>query len=245
VTAVLGALASGAFAGLIVVAGYADSPWLLAGAVALVVIVLALGWGSLLELPARRGTGLVITLIGCAGAALAVRAVNMTRPLAPFAALLAGAVLVAFAHELVRRGGRPHLVESVAGTLSGETLALFGGGWMLLPGTKLGLVALATGAAAAAGARLSTLVRVPERYAGWSSLVAGMLVGGIAGAVVQPSRAMPLLAVATVVASVVAGLDRLVLGLSARRSVPGVLAGAAAPVLAVGTVAYAVARLVA
>jgi hypothetical protein len=244
VTAVLGAIASVAFAGLIVVAGYAVTPALLAGAVAFAVLVLALGWGSLLELPARRGTGLVVALVGCAGAALAMKAANMTRPLAPFAALLAGAVLLAFAHELMRRHGRPHLVESVTGTLSGETVALLGGGWALLPGTRLGLAALVAAAAAVGAARVTAVLPLPERFAGWSSLLAGGLVGGFAGVMVDPPRVLPLLAVAVVVASVAAGLDRLLLGMGGQRSVPSVLAAAAAPVLAVGTVAYAVARLV-
>ena len=243
-TAVLGAIASVAFAGLIVVAAWAVSPLMLTGAVALSVLVLALGWGSLLDLPARRGTGLVILVVGCGGAALAVKAANMTRPLAPYAALLAGAVLLAFAHELTRRRGRPHLVESVTGTAAGETLALLGGGWALLPGTRLGLTALAAGAAAVGATRVAAVVPVPDRYAGWSSLVVGGVAGGVTGAVLDPPRVLPLLAVAVVVASVVAGLDRLLLGMSGRRSVLAVLSAAAAPVLAVGTVAYAVARLV-
>ena len=244
-TAVLGALASVAFAGLIVVAGYAVSPMLLAGAVVVSVLVVALGWGSLLELPARRGTGLVIALVGCGGAALAIKAANMTRPLAPYAALLAGAVLLAFAHELTRRRGRPHLVESVTGTAAGETVALLGGGWALLPGTRLGLAALAAGAAAVAGTRLVGVLPMPERFAGWASLVAGAAIGAVTGGVLDLPHVLPLLAVALVVAAVAAGLDRLLLGLTTgRRSVLAALAGGAAPVLAVGTVAYAVARLV-
>jgi hypothetical protein len=48
-----------------------------------------------------------------------------------------------------------------------------------------------------------------------------------------------------VVAAVVAGLDQLVVPLVRGRGVPAVLATGAAPVLAIGTTAYAVARLVA
>jgi hypothetical protein len=244
VTAVFGALASVAFAALIVVAGYAATAPLLAGAVALSVFVLALGWGSALDLPARRGTGLVIALVGGAGAATAVQATTMTRPLAPFAALLAGAVLLAFLHELTRRQGRPHLVESVTGTLSGATLALLGGGWVLLPGTRLSLAALAAGAAAVAGARMGALAPVPPSAGGWVSLALGGAAGAVTGAVLDPPHALPLIAVAVVVTSAVAGLDRLLLlNLAGRRSAPAVLSSAAAPVLAVGTVAYAVARL--
>ncbi|HEY6796996.1 MAG TPA: hypothetical protein VI248_20175 [Kineosporiaceae bacterium] len=244
-TAVLGALASVAFAALIVVAGYSATVVLLAGAVALLVVVLALGWGSILDLPARRGTGLVIALVGLAGAALAVRATVMTRPLAPFAALLAAAVLAAFVRELTRRQGRPRLVESVAGTLSGEALAVLGGGWVLLPGTRLSLAALVVAAAAVAGARVAALLPVPGRLAGWVCLGAGTAVGAGTGAALDRAGAVPLLALAIVVSAAVAALDRLLSGLAGRHSVPAVLSAGAAPVLAVGTVAYAMARLVA
>jgi hypothetical protein len=244
VTALLGALASVAFAGLIVVAGYATSAWLLAGAVAIAVLALALGWPTLLDLPAPRGSAVVVGLTGAAGVVTAIRAADVTRPLAPFAALLAGAVLLAFAHELVRRHGRPHLVESVTGTLSGQTLALLGGGWALLPNTRLGLTALVTAAAAAAAARLASAVPVPARISGWVCLVVGTVVGGGVGLVLEPRKAWAMVVAAAVVASAVAGLDRLLLALAAGRSLLPRLAGAAAPVLAVGTVAYAVARLV-
>lgn len=243
-TAVLGAFASAAFAGLIVVAGYAASPSLLAGAVALSVLVLAVGWGALLDLPSRRGTALVILLVGCGGAALAVKAANMTRPLAPYAALLAGAVLLAFVHELARRGGRKDLVESVTGTLPGEALALLGGGWALLPGTKAGLPALAVAAAAVAATRLGALAPVPPQVAGWVSLAVGAGAGTATALVLDPRHPLPVIAVAATVACVVAGLDRLLVTLSDRRAVHAVLATAAAPVLAVGTVGYAVARLI-
>ena len=108
-----------------------------------------------------------------------------------------------------------------------------------------GMTALVTGAVTAAVARLAALLPVPERFAGWTSLAAGTAAGGVTAAVLDGARLLPLLAIAVVVASVVAGLDRLLLGLAGRRSVPVALSAGAAPVLAVGTVAYAVARLVA
>jgi hypothetical protein len=237
VTALLGPLVSAVFAGLIVAAGYTGSSLLLAAAVALPALVLALGWPRLLDLPALPGSLAVIALTGLAGAATAVAAAGMTRPLAPFAALLAGAVVVAFAHELLRRHGRPHLVESVTGTLCGQTLVLLGGGWVLVPGTRFGLITLA-------GARLTVAVPVPERFAGWASLVVGVLAGALVGLLIEPRRAAAMLAVALVVSAVAAGLDRLLIPLAAGRSALRRLAAAAAPVLAVGTVAYAVARLV-
>jgi hypothetical protein len=245
VTAVLGPVASVALAALIAVAAYVASVPLLAAAVGLGVLALALGWSSLMELPSRRGTTLAVLGIGWVAAAMAVRAMDMTRPLAPFAALLAVAVLVAFAHELIRRHGRPHLVESLTGTLSGEAVALLGGGWVLLPSTRLRLAAVVAVAAAAAGARLTAAFPVPARWSGWAAAGVGTVVGTVAGVVTDPSRVVPVVVVSVVVAGVVSGLDRLFLGMTGVRSVPALLSSSAAPVLAVGTVAYAVARFMA
>jgi hypothetical protein len=245
VTAVLPAITSVALAALIVVAGYAASAPLLALGVALAVLVLAIGWGALLDLPAARGSAIAILLTGWVGAAVAVLAARMTTPLAPFTALLAGGVLIAFGHELLRRRGRPHLVESVTGTFSGQTLALLGGGWVLLPATSLGLAATVAAAAAAAATRMAGLMPVPPRAAGWVAVGVGTALGTFTGYLVEPGRVLALLMVSVVVASVVAGLDRLILLLPKARLGQAALSGAAAPVLAVGTVAYAVARMVA
>jgi hypothetical protein len=245
VTALPAALATTALAALIVVAGYTATPFLLAAAVGLAVLLLALGWSALLDLPAPRGTAAVIVLTGWSAAGLAVRAAGMTRPLAPFAALLALSVLLAFGHELVRRGGRSDLVESVTGTLSGQALALLGGGWVLLPTTRLALTALTTAAVAGVVARWVALAPVPSPFGGWVALAGGVVGGAVAGAVLDSSEFPSLLLVAAVVAAVVAGLDQLVVPLVRGRGVTAVLAAGAAPVLALGTTAYAVARLVA
>lgn len=244
-TALPAAFSTVALAALVVVAGYAASPELLALAVALAVLVMALGWSRLLSLPAPRGTGVAVVLTGWASAALAVRAVGITRPLAPFAALLALSVLVAFVHELLRRGGREELVESVTGTLSGQALALLGGAWVMVPSTRLGLAALATAAGTTAAVRLSSLASLSPAAAGWVSFGAGLAGGAFTGVMIDPPRFMPLLVIAAVVSGVVAGLDYLLLHLARGRGLPAALSSGAAPVLAVGTAAYAVARLLA
>jgi hypothetical protein len=242
VTAVLAALASVALSALIAVAADAGSTALLAVAVAVGVLALALGWATLLELPSARGTATVVAFTGWVSAAIGVRAVGMTRPLAPFAALLALAVLLAFGHELLRRHGRPHLVESVTGTLSGEAVALLGGGWVLLPSTGLGVTAVVTVATAVAGARLAGLLPVPPSLGGWLAWVLGTAAGLLGGIAVQESRLVAVAVVAAVVSAVVAGLDRLFVGMPTAGSVPAAISSAAAPVLTVGTVAYALAR---
>lgn len=243
-TGVLGALASVALAALIAVAAWTSTPLLLAAAVGIGVVVLAVGWTALLDLPAPRGSALAVALIGLGGAAVALRAGAMTRPLAPFAALLALAVLLAFGHELSRRHGRPHLVESLAGTLAAEAVVLLGAGWVLLPGTKLGLTAVAAVAAAVIGVRLVAPLPVPDRMAGWVAFLAGAVAGTIGGVIADPARYLPVALLSLGVSAVAAGLDRLLQRLPTLRGAAATLSAAAAPVLAVGTVAYVLDRLV-
>jgi hypothetical protein len=241
VTAVLAALASTALAALIAVAAYAGSTPLLAVAVGVTVLFLALGWGALLELPSPRGSALILIAIGWASAGLAIWAAGVMRPLAPFAALLALAVLLSFGHELVRGRGRPHLVESLTGTLSGAAVALLGGGWVLLPGTRLAVTGVVAVAAAVVGARVTGLMPLPRHLVGWAAVLAGAVLGTLGGVLVDPARPVALGVISLGVAAVVAGLDRLFEGMPAR-GVTAALSAGAAPVLAVGTVAYAMAR---
>src|SRR4051794_8643162 len=240
VTAVLAALASTALAALIAVAAYAGSIPLLAVAVGVTVLFLALGWGVLLELPSPRGTALIVMVIGGTSAGLAVWATGVLRPLAPFAALLALAVLLSFGHELVRGGGRPHLVESLTGTLSGAAVALLGGGWVLLPGTRLAVTGVVAVAAAVVGARVAGLMPLPRQLVGWAAVLVGAGLGTLVGVLGDPARPVALAVMSIGVAGVVAGLDRLFAGMPTR-GVPAALSAGAAPVLAVGTVAYAMA----
>jgi hypothetical protein len=244
VTALLAALATVALAALIAVAGYSLTPLLVAAAVGLAVLLLAVGWARLLDLPAPGGSAVAIVITGWSAAALAIRAAGMTRPLAPFAALLALSVLLAFGRELVR-SGRHDLVESVTGTLSGQALALLGGGWVLLPTTQLALTALSAALAAAVAARLVGVMPIPPAFLGWAAMGVGTGTGLAVGAFLGSSRLGALFLVSAVVSAVVAALDRLVLRVLPGRGVPAGLSAGAAPLLAVGTAAYAVARMVA
>lgn len=239
------AFTSVALAALFVVAGHAATPPLLAAAVGLAVLLLAIGWAGLLGLPAPLGSAAVIALTGWSAAALALRAASMTRPLAPFAALLAVGVLLAFGHELVRRDGRENLVESVTGTMSGQVLALLSGGWVLVPTTRLALTALAVPVVAATAARLIAFVPVPPHLLGWTALVGGVVVGATVGAVLDLPHTLPLFLLAAVAAGVVAGLDRLLLPTLRGCGAPAALAVGAAPLLAVGMAVYVAARLLA
>jgi hypothetical protein len=264
--AVLTAFTSVVLAALLVLAGYAGGSVLLA-AVALVVVVVAIGWAVLLQLPDVRGTSLVIVLTGWAAVGAAWWSGGGPRPLATFAVVVALAVLAAFAHELMRRDGRPKLVESVTGTLSGQIVALLAVGWVLLPDAATGVAGLVVAAVAVAGARLAGAFPLPDRAAGWVCLAAGTVAGAVTGFVLEVDSVQACVVAALAVAGVVAGLDRLLAtqtatqtaaqtetqtgtatqtgtqtGTAGRGSV-GLLAAAAAPVSSVGMVAYTVLRL--
>ena len=92
-------------------------------------------------------SSLVVAVFAAAGA-LASAVLGAVLAVAP-GVLLALGVLLAFAHELLRRDGRPRLVESVTGTFTGQAVVVLGAGWVFLPMTAdgVGAVAVAGGAA--------------------------------------------------------------------------------------------------
>jgi hypothetical protein len=242
VTAVLAAVVSALMAALFVLAGYAGGT-VLPGVAALVVLVVALGWAMLLRLPSPRGTSLVIVATGWSAIGVAWANEFGARPLAVFAAVLAFAVLAAFAHELVRSGSRPRLVESVAGTLSGQVVALLSAGWVLLPATAPGTAAVCVAAVTVGASRLVTGIPIPDRAAGWVSVAVGVSAGSLAAALLARDSMQACVASAVAVASVAAALDRLLAGQVPKQASVGLLAMAAAPVSSVGMVAYTVVRL--
>lgn len=240
--AVLAALASVALAALVGVAGVLAPP-LLPAAVGLVVLVVALGAGVLLGLPHPRGTGLLVLLTGWAGVGVTTFA-PAAEPLGLLAAFLAVSVLLAFGHELLRRDGRVDLVESVTGTVTTQVVVLLGAGWVLLPDTSLGRAAIFVAAVSVGVARATTAVPLPRAVAPWASLVTGTLGAVVAAQFTDPVRLLPAVVAGVTVSAAVAGLERLLRHAPGAGTALGLLAAAAGPVSAVGTVAYAVSRLV-
>jgi hypothetical protein len=242
VTAVIAAGSSVVAAALIALAAYANGT-VLAAAVALPVLALATGWAQLIDLPSPRGSALLVGGTGLAALGTAVAVQDTVSPLAAFAGVIAGAVLAAFGHELLRRDGRVDVVESVTGSLSGQVIAVLGAGWVLLPTTNAGVEGVLVAAAGVAGARIAAELPWRVLVTAWVGFAFGIVGSTVAAIVVG---GIPLGTAATIgvtVAGAVAALDRL-LGsdLDAQRS-PGLLAAAAAPVCVAGTVAYAAVRL--
>lgn len=170
-------VATVAFAALVALTGYA-SPRFVALAVALGGLVLAWGWPVLLGLPSPRGTTTVLSL----GVGLTSATVFLTRDepyLHWMPAAMAVAVIAAFAHQLLRRDGRPRLTESVASVVAGLAIVSSGAAFAPIPQYLYGEHGLAAAMAGlAVGALADPLISVP-RLRQWALFIA-MFAGGVA-----------------------------------------------------------------
>ena len=106
--------------------------WPLAAAALVVGAALAWGWPLLLALPGPRGASGVV-----AATALVAVVVVATTPgaasLQRLPVVLGLAVLAACAHQLLRRDGRPRVVDALGGTLTGCALVVAAACWTTLP----------------------------------------------------------------------------------------------------------------
>ncbi len=206
----------------------------------LLVLVVAAGWPELAGLPFRPGSAVVVALTGVG----AVSAVYYTGTgLSGLAVVLATGLLLAFVNELLRRDGRRRMVESLAGTVAGEVLALCTACWVattaLVGGSSLvvvGALALAVGAAVSAFdvPRWASSVLTAVAAAG-AGVGAGWLLPGVS------PEAGALLGVA--VGVLVAALDALFDSLVELKKVGPSLSAAALPVAVSGAVVYIVGRV--
>jgi hypothetical protein len=234
-------LAALACAGLIALAGYAGS-LALGGAVLVVCGVMAWGWPGLLELPAPRGTVAAIGL----SAVLATTAVALTKddPLLDWLALAgAGGVIVCFGHQLLRRDGRPRLVESLSGETMAVALVVCAAALVGLPRTTGGADAVLTLAVAVAAVAAVELVPLPERLLTLPALVGAAAAGALAAGLARHTPVAFGAVVGLAYAVGVICLRRLFLSRPVLAFLPAALALAMAPIAAAGIVTYVLARL--
>lgn len=107
-----------------------------AAGVSLVIVVAALGWPQLLGAPARTSLSIVLAATGL----LATWAVVIWpleeggKPvlLEPIAVCIALGAMAAFMVQLIRGQGRPHRLESTAGTITGVAGIASAAGWTAL-----------------------------------------------------------------------------------------------------------------
>jgi hypothetical protein len=145
-------------------------------AAAALALLVAVGWPALLDQPAPGGSGLVIGLTGV-GAVGAVAATEGEPALRNLPLVLAMGIVLAFVAEMLRRDGRPRLVESLLGTVSGLVVAVSAAGWIATDRTDAGAALVVTCAATLAVA--SAISALP--LAGWWSSIVTVAVAALAG----------------------------------------------------------------
>ena len=228
----------------------------LAAAVLLAGLLLAAGWPALLALPTPRGTTGVVAGTAVASAvavALATAVVPAAGLLSWAAPALAVALLVAFGHQLLRRDGRPRLVESVTAVVTGQALVIGAAAWVAVPHTAAGPALVVGGALAVAVSALLGATSWPLRVvgpasallgaaAGWVGTLLGLAAGPGAAGIDDPAALAGLLV--GLLAGVLTAVWRtLVAPLPALHSRRAALAVAAAPVALSGPCTYVLARV--
>lgn len=169
-TPTLRAVATTVAAGVVAL-GAATTPAVMVGALLVAIVIFALGWPRLVDLPTYRGSAVVVGVTGVA--AVVVCAVAPPQTLGIVMGL---AVVAAFFHQMLRRDGRPRLVESISGVVAGETIVVAAAQWIAVD-FHAGYDTLAlVGALALAVAVLATALPLSEPA---SAVLATVLAAGI------------------------------------------------------------------
>ena len=237
-------VAAVALAGLLTITAFAG-PSMVALAIALSAGVIAWGWAGLLGLPSPRGTSLVLAV----GSAAAIGTVLATREdpyLAWLPAAMAGAMIVAFAHQLARRDGRPRLVESIAATITAMAIVVSGASLVALPRNEHGAWVVAISSAAVAVSAVTDLAGLSRRLSSWL-LPLAMLAGGVVAILVGHRLGAVGWGAAALLGVLAAGVShavrRVLATLPAISGARSQLVSASASVLTCGVVVYVVGRL--
>nr|BFF20101.1 hypothetical protein GCM10025730_36220 [Promicromonospora thailandica] len=238
------AVTTAALAAVVAAASYVQPrPLPLAAAVVVLVVLVALGWPSLLRLPAPGSTRLVVALCGVGGAA--VTYLTPGEPvLRHLPIVLAGAVVLAFVAQMLRRDGRPQLTESVSGTVAGVVSAVAASGWIAAARSDAGAALVVTSAVALAVA--AAVSALPLR--GWVALgvsaAAAVVVGGGAGTLLPNIDTVSGLWSGLVAGLVVGALHLLLERLPTRGARLAGLSASTLPVAVCGILVFVVGRMV-
>lgn len=213
-------------------------------AVAACAALLTWGWSTLLSLPSPRGSTAVL---GVGAVALLVGAASTTSPASPRRVpdAIAIGVIAIFAHQLLRRDGRPRLAIGAAGTCLGLLVLASSVALVPLPSLVDGRYAVLAAMAAVAVCAVVDLAGAPASLRPWRvpvALVLGAAAAGLMGHL-GGLHWVPFALLGLLCGAVVAALHRVLAVLPTLAAPRAQAAAAAAPVLLVGVLAYVVSRL--
>jgi hypothetical protein len=243
VTVTSRAVTTAALAALLAAAAYLGPEWA-TGAAAVLTVLLAVGWAPLLRLPAAGATAVVVMVAGLGGVAVAW-ATPDEPVLRNLPVVIALSLVLAFIAQMLRRGGRPRLVESVSGMSAGIVAAVSAAGWVAAVRSDAGADLVVTSAVALAVASAVSALPVAGGWAG-SLLAAALGAAAGAGTATALPDVEPVVGlVVGAVAGVVAGALRFLFDRQptlARRT--AAVAAVALPVTVTGMLVFVVGRLV-
>lgn len=214
-------------------------------ALALPMVLLAIGWVPLLRLPSPRGTT-IVQLIAVV-LLLVPAAISPTTTLERLPGFVALSMIASFVHQLVRRDARPRLVESVSAVAAGVALLSSAACLVPLVVQPQGRDAIAAVMGATAAATLADigLGRRPRGGVAAACAVASVVLGGFGAWGVHAafgSSSLPFVAVAGALAGgfsyALRQIQSVLPSLWGRRAQ---IASAAGSVLSTGVIAYGLA----
>ncbi len=212
-------------------------------AVAVVLAVAAgFGWPHFLGIPAKKTNGTILALAGAA-AGISAAVVNGPEFLMWTPAAMALGVMAVIVVQLIRGTGQTHRLESTLGASSGVLLCSLGAGWIATArftgtGSMLLVAGISTAVALLVGA-----INWPDTIVAPFAIVFAGLAAPLAALVLTDIAVIPATAAGVLIGAVLAAVRRLNRIRSHPMPPAGLVALALAPVLAVGSIAYFIDKL--
>ncbi|MEA5453528.1 permease [Sinomonas sp. JGH33] len=213
---------------------------------AAVAVVLAaaagIGWPYFLGIPAKKTNG---TILALAGAAAGISAAAVAGPEYLFwtPAAIAFGLMAVTVVQLIRGTGQSHRLESALGASTGVLLCCLGAGWIATArltgtGSMLIVAGISTAVALLVGA-----INWPDTIIAPLAVVFAGLAAPLAALVMTDISVIPATVAGALIGAVLAAVRRLNRTRSRPMPPAGLMALALAPVLAVGSLAYFIDKL--
>lgn len=225
-----------------IIAGVYTSREALVAVAALCAAAVGIGWPHFLRIPAKKTLAAVIALPG-AGAAVAAALSPAPGFMDWTPGFMALGMMAVFVVQLLRGTGQAQRLESTLGCCVGVLLSCLGSGWVA--GARFNGVRemLLVAAISAAVALLTGLIRWPDRLVAPLGMVLAGLAGPLAGLVFSDIAVLPAAIFGLVVGAVLASFRRMVTLRGAPLNAAAAVGMGLAPVLAVGSLAYFIDKL--
>ena len=224
------------------VASSLGGPFAQAAVAVVLSIAAGLCWPTFLGIPAKRTNGIILALVGAA-AGLSAAAVNGPEYLEWTPAVVAVGIIAVIVVQLLRGTGQSHRLESTLGASAGVLLCSLGAGWIATARfTGMGSMLLVAGISTAV-ALLVGAINWPDTIVAPLAIVFAGLAAPLAALVLTDIAVIPATATGALIGAVLAAVRRLNRTRSRPMPRTGLVALALGPVLAVGSLAYFIDKL--